>query len=178
MARKGMGAGQIKRCLLARCETRPAFEGVFSLDTLPKLALGERPRLVVCNTAHRLSSGEHWVGMFLDASGNVSFFDSYGLPPSSTFLLDFLYVNSNNSNNWTYNHTQLQSLDSSVCGEYVCVYLYYRIKGYSDRQFVEIFEGQLPDVVVKKEFKNIFGKLGVKRCVGESQYAYKYTVNT
>ena len=176
MARVGLSTADISRALSGRCETRDAFVGVFSLDTLPRRPIERRPAIVVCNTAYSQSRGEHWVGFFFSADGGVNYFDSYGLPPTSPRFLDFIHTNSVNGL-WSYNDTQLQSLDSVVCGKYVCLYLYFRVVGYSDTDIKNMFlAGKLvPDVAASKLYAKIFGRVKPgKGCVGALQWSYKY----
>lgn len=173
----GLSTGDIARALGGRCETRAHFGGVFSLDTLPQKEFTQRPALVVVNTAYRHSRGEHWVGLYLDTAGGLSYFDSYGLPPSGVHLMDFIHKNTINGT-WDSNYTPLQSLDTAVCGKYVCLYLYFRVVGYSHKNFVSLFTNHkktTPDVIANVLFKKIFGhvKKGGK-CVGTSQWSYKY----
>lgn len=177
MAGAGLSTADINRALPGRCETRDAFVGVFSLDTLPRRPIERRPAIVVCNTAYSRSRGEHWVGFFLSVDGGVDYFDSYGLPPTSQHLLDFIHTNSVNGL-WTYYDTQLQSLHSVVCGNYVCLYLYYRVLGYSNTIISNMYlEGKLaPDVSASMVYAKIFGRVKPgKRCVGTLQWSYKYT---
>lgn len=167
----GLSTSEIECALRSRCETAPHFIGCFALDTLPREYIIHRPALVVCNTAFSGSGGEHWVAFYLDGHG-VSYFDSYGLPLSNPYFIDFINVNSN-KNSVRANYAQLQSLTSNVCGKYVCVYLFYRVLGYSHNHVIQVFR-QSPDAIVCLLFRNIFGR--VRGCRGAEQTCYKYTL--
>lgn len=173
----GLSTGEISRALLARCETRAHFGGVYSLDTLPQQEYTQRPALVVVNTAYQQSKGEHWVGIYLDTAGGLSYFDSYGLPPSGVHLMTFIHKNAINGV-WDYNYTPLQSLNTAVCGKYVCLYLYYRVVGYSHKKFISLFTNHKKkdsDVTTNVLFKKIFGNVPKGgKCVGTRQWSYKY----
>lgn len=173
---EGLSSKDIERCLRSRCETRAHFIGVFSLDKLPKFKIDKRPGLIVCNTAYHRSRGEHWVAIYLDNGGGVTFFDSYALPPGSSYLLDFIHLNSFNGG-WHMNTVPLQSLYSAVCGHYATLFLFFSMLGLSLSRIVELFRGRgtSPDSQARVMFRKIFGhKRRSQKCVGTFQKSYKY----
>ena len=134
-----MNTGQIERIL----KNDPLFQGVYSSDTLPNI-----PRLLVCNTDPSTKPGLHWIAIHVDANGRGEYFDSFGRRPDEHFEL---YMN-NNCSVWTYNKRQLQSIISSFCGFYCCVYCKLRCRGHDMTKIVGIFtkDTGFNDVLVQR----------------------------
>jgi hypothetical protein len=109
---------------------RGIFQGVFSVDTLPK-----KPRLLVCNTDPSYKPGTHWIAIFVDSNERGEYFDSFGRKPSGVFEE---YMN-DNCIAWIYNTRQLQSVASSYCGYYCCLFCMFRCRGFSLTRIVNIF---------------------------------------
>lgn len=109
---------------------RAMFQGVFSVDTLPN-----KPRLLVCNTDPSYKPGRHWIAIYVSYDGRGEYFDSFGLPPNSTFEH---YMNVH-CRKWTWNTRQLQNLTSSVCGYYCCFYCLLRCRGFDLNRIVRLF---------------------------------------
>ena len=42
------------------------------------------------NTERSNKAGEHWIAVIFNNNGNVLYFDSYGLPPLETEIINFL----------------------------------------------------------------------------------------
>lgn len=93
------------------------FLGVFPKDLLPSFQNIKFPACLVSNTDPSSKPGTHWVAIYLESPTIIEFFDSYGLHPS-VYGFTFSVVK--------YNHSQLQSLTSNLCGQYCIYYLYKR----------------------------------------------------
>lgn len=104
------------------------FLGVFAKDKIP-LTMTSYPCCFVANTDISSMSGEHWVAYFYDSPQSYEFFDSYGMPPQ---VYGFVSVNN-------YNRKSLQSLTSSVCGQFCLFYLYLRSRGFTLNQILNSF---------------------------------------
>ena len=104
------------------------FLGVFPLDHIPKEALNSFPCSFVVNTKPHTHPGEHWVAVIKTDENRGVFFDSYGNPPS--YLEEVLDV-LDHCDDWTYNPTALQSLYSSVCGQYSIFFLTHFARGFT-----------------------------------------------
>ena len=63
----------------------------------------------IVNTERSNKAGEHWLAVIFNNNGNVLYFDSYGLAPLETEIINFL---NNHSSSWRYNRQRLQSLQS------------------------------------------------------------------
>ena len=92
------------------------FLGVFARDEIPgKSEL--YPACYVANTDPSSEPGTHWVAFFLESPTKCEFFDSYGLHPRAYGFSQQIT---------SYNHTQLQTIHSTVCGHYCILFLYSR----------------------------------------------------
>lgn len=108
-----MNTREIERFLQADTICRGVFQGVFSADTLPR-----KPRLLVCNTDESSKPGLHWIAIHVDTYGRGEYFDSFGRAPEKHFE-DYM---NKNCIRWTFNRKQLQSIISSFCGYYCCMF--------------------------------------------------------
>ena len=95
-----MNTKEIERFVEADTVSRGVFQGVFSVDTLPK-----QPYLLVCNTDKSTKPGQHWIAIHVDADGRREYFDSFGQAPDKQFEV-YMYKH---CTKWTFNHRQLQS---------------------------------------------------------------------
>lgn len=130
---------EIRKFLLNDKKSRKIFNGVFAADTLPKYV--SKNTAYVVNTDPISMSGSHWVAIYFDKEGNGEYFDSYGLPPIVYNHKKFIL---NNSHEYTYNKSCLQSVTSSVCGHYCILYIGARARNLSMHEFISKFDG--PDV--------------------------------
>ena len=115
-------------------DTLKTFIGVFPKDRLP-LRLNY-PCCFILNTQRSYQQGEHWLAVYADEHQNVDFFDSYGHSPNYFNLENYL---KKISRNYFHNTIQLQSYSSQICGYYCVLFLLYRSKGFSLKDFQEKF---------------------------------------
>ena len=111
--------------------TSKHFVGVFARDEIIKQIL--KPGLYVVNTDISSGPGIHWVCIYVN-SNQVDYFDSLGLPPDN--FLNFLR---RQKKKYLYSTKQLQSTQSDVCGDYCILYAYFKCRGYSLLDFVNLF---------------------------------------
>lgn len=126
-----MNSLQVQRAL-AHVAARTV--GVFPADQIPQH--WERPCALVVNTDDSSKPGTHWVAIYVSADGHASYFDSYGLPPTVEAHLDRIR---RNSTSYEWSIPQLQSIDSSVCGQFCIAFLFYMSHGYDLRRFCSLF---------------------------------------
>ena len=88
----------------------------------------------IVNTERSNKAGEHWVAVIFNNNGDGLYFDSYGLPPLETEIIDFL---DNHSPSWRYNRQRLQSLQSKVCGLYCIFTLDAAARGYNIQKYLQ-----------------------------------------
>ena len=125
-----MNTKEIERFLEADPVCRRVFQGVFSADTLPP-----QPRLLVCNTDESTKPGQHWIAIHVDTCGRGEYFDSFGQEPNEHFEV---YMN-RHCRNWTFNRKQLQSIISSFCGYYCCMFCVLRCRRMDMTRMVKMF---------------------------------------
>ena len=111
---------------------RCRFLGVFAKDKIPSpnSLTHSFPICFVANTHDSHNPGEHWLAFFYDSPTSLEFFDSYGFSP------DFYNFQISPTR---MNHQPIQSLTSSVCGQYCIFYLYHRSLGYSLSKILSSF---------------------------------------
>lgn len=115
--------------------SRKTFEvGVFPSDRLPISV--KKPALIVANTDPANKSGSHWAAFYIPKDGYPEFFDSYGQRPNKYFK-NFL---KRQDTFFKYNKQRLQSDFSSLCGNYCCVYLYFKSLKIPTQMFLKMFE--------------------------------------
>lgn len=101
------------------------FQGVFTADTVPVYPV-HLPACYIFNTDAVYGEGIHWVGVIVDQNA-CYYFDSYGvngLGNVERWLRTFhkpIYTNS----------TQIQSLNTSTCGQFCCLFILDFIHGKS-----------------------------------------------
>lgn len=126
-----MNSLQIQRAL---AHVAAQTVGVFPADKIPEQ--WKRPCALVVNTDESTKPGAHWVAMYVDTEGRGYYFDSYGLPPAVPQHIDRLR---RNSVSYEWSIPQLQSIDSSVCGQFCIAFLFYMSHGYNLHRFCSLF---------------------------------------
>lgn len=155
-----MNTKQLETVMQMDRVTQTKFRGVFASDQLPDL-VDIYPSAYIANVDPSDQPGSHWVAMYFTEEGKAEFWDSYGQTPNlySRTFKNFL---ERNSNYWIMNHTVLQSLDSSVCGEYCIYYLIHRCRGFSMSTIVNHFSQRkrINDSIVyefaKRHYPSVF----------------------
>lgn len=134
---------------------------VCSCDELSVLNLSKSKECAfIINTDPSTKPGSHWQGIWLTSNNRIRkcyFFDSYGQPPKNDFILDFIKKNSDET---TWNNKQLQEYNSTICGEYCCLFISYIIKYNSFLKFYNIFSNNFSnnDKITMKLFCEDFFK--------------------
>lgn len=146
-----MNSLQIKKAL-----PFPSFKGVYPIDRLPKTKF-DFPALFVVNYDAHDRPGTHWVAVSFDRLGIAEHFDSYGLAPLSYELLNFL---DEHSHWWTHNTQRLQTVTSSLCGQYCCLYTAHKAMDSPMSSFIKLFSRNnfcANDRLVIKMFRDTLG---------------------
>lgn len=149
---------EIVKALKSNVNTKHHFRGVFASDQLPKL-IRQKPACLVVNTDTSKKPGTHWVAVFIPRLGPCEYFDSFGFKPQVKSILKFV---SSNSKNFVHNKKQLQSVFSTICGNYCCEFLLHRCQGKSMTQFVRMYDANKPsnnDLKTLRHFKLHFNKI-------------------
>jgi hypothetical protein len=109
------------------------FFGVFPSDLIPISAL-HYPCCLVVNTKPVSHSGEHWIVIVKSSKNTGYYFDSYGMSPAN-FTEAAVVLEP--TINWDHNKVQLQSLLTTVCGQYCVFFLLHIARGLSPKQIVD-----------------------------------------
>jgi len=122
------------------------YLGTFCSDNIPK-----SKRTIygfICNTQPCSKRGEHWVALYVD-DGDAFYFDSFGLPPLSTDLYDYIIKY---NLRMSYSNFILQHPSSINCGEYCIAFLEHMYLGKPLSQFFYNFTS---DTLLNELFLNI-----------------------
>lgn len=114
--------------------TSKKFKGVFPRNHLPKHIV--KPALIIANTDPSSKPGEHWVCFYIPKKGVGEYFDSFGDKPKNRQFIKFL---NDNVESFVYSKKRIQSDFSSWCGQFCCVYMYYKCKGKKLNDFLRNF---------------------------------------
>jgi len=100
--------------------------------------------------------GTHWVCIYNDPKSNdIEYFDSFGLTPPGIILK---YLKSSNKKGVTYNSSEIQNLNSFMCGYYCCYYIMERFNGRKPIDLLLTFD-QKPTLFNEKFITNQFNKI-------------------
>lgn len=126
-----MNTSEIRKALSL---ARAGSIGVYAADRVPfNLTL---PAALVVNTDPASKPGQHWIAIYIDKNGSGVYFDSYGEQPTSRHHRHRLRQLCKRVE---YNRKRLQSLDSTVCGEYCIMFIYNMCSGRTLRSFCNVF---------------------------------------
>ena len=92
-------------------ENEPRFNGVYSIDSLPKIKDGT----YIINLDKYSDIGTHWVALQVNNSNNVTYFDSFGVKHIPKEIKTFI-----GNKNIKTNIFRMQAYDSIMCG-YFCI---------------------------------------------------------
>lgn len=107
------------------------FRGVYSKDMLPKRMRADECCIINLEDYFD-GEGTHWVCVYNDPSSNdVEYFDSFGLTPPDC-VKNYMTIGDKGI---VYNSSDIQNLDSQMCGYYCC---YYIIERYAGRQPIDV----------------------------------------
>lgn len=101
------------------------YKGTFSKDMLPD-RIHDEESIVVNLQDYFQGGGTHWVAVYNNKNSNsIEYFDSFGLEPPNECIK---YMETSNKP-IEYNSSQIQNMDSIMCGFYCCYYIVERYKG-------------------------------------------------
>lgn len=148
-----MESTQINRVLKTYSYTRNEFCGVLPIDYLP-IKKVKRPCSFIINTDKSTLPGKHWFAIYLPLKGKIEYFDSFGFKPLNKEV--YLFFKKNGK--WIYNNLQLQNNNSKSCGKFCALYVAYRSKGLSKKDFINLFSKNKynNEKIVKILFKKLF----------------------
>ena len=106
------------------------FQGVMPHDKLPK----HNPPygIYIVNTDTFIGPGKHWVCLIVGET--CEYFDSLGNPP-----LELKQYLNNQNKFYIYSTKKIQGNSSDVCGDYCILYSYFRSRGVTMKEFIDMF---------------------------------------
>lgn len=128
-----MFSHQLQQIVQRDVRTGSQFLGVYAADELPERMPPQTMAIVNC--CNRYKPGGHWLALFQNSNETLEIFDSFGLNPNVYNLRDKLPL----SSVIAYSAKQLQSIDSTVCGQYCLYYCYKKARGSALSDIVSIF---------------------------------------
>ena len=131
-----MNGAQLFNALRYNEVTRPIFVNVFAHDNLPDYHI-QSPWLLICNCCPSKLPGLHWLAMYKEKDDVIELFDPYGAGPDVYDLIPFMKCQ--DANECEYNNIQIQSTESDVCGEHCYFFAYWRARGLSLKDIVDLF---------------------------------------
>lgn len=132
-----MNSLEIFNALKNNQKLKKFFTGVYPSDHLPKNI--KTPALIIVNTDPSHKSGTHWLAIYISKTGDTEIFNSFGaLQPIQSEFRRFLQENSRNGCT-IFNNKRIQSDYSLTCGNYCCLYLYYKATGRDMNNFLKLF---------------------------------------
>jgi hypothetical protein len=156
---EGMSESELCHTFETHGLTRAGFRGVFARDELRNApVLNEGNTFIVFNTGLRKSGGLHWIAIFRTRKGVVLYLDSLGAEPTLVCALN--YLGKHQQHVIKYNDVRMQSVLSSCCGEFTCVYVAELCAGRTFRDITQDYYKKyllLNDIVVVSRFRSLFG---------------------
>lgn len=118
----------INKLLSSNTYTKHWFAGVFASNTLPENPKDDQ--FYVVNLDRDTGAGTHWIVIHLCRSQRNEYFDSYGWKPSDDKFVRFM------QDSYIYSTVQLQSQNTTACGQWCILFVWYRCKGKSMDEFL------------------------------------------
>ena len=136
-----MITSDINKCLL----DVPSFRGTYACNRIPDPST--LPSAFVINTAPITSTsrvtkrnvveGKHWVVLILHATGKAEYFDSFGVGPTQSNIVEYI---ARHSKSLKFNNRLLQNPFSRTCGVWCIDYVLQRMKNnVSQRNYLTSF---------------------------------------
>ena len=146
--------------VISKCRPTAQYTVVPS-DKLKNVKINSYPFFLCANLDESNMGGSHWVGMYIERKGaELEFFDSYGIDMYN-YTHHFSHFVNMHDLRVIQNKTTLQGQHSLVCGHYVIMYMYFRLRGCSPQTFYARFSNNVErnDRLVY----NFVNKISVKR---------------
>ena len=111
-----------------------SYSGVVPKDMLPEKP--DKPSFYIVNQDTSEKAGSHWIVVFAVDKKISKYFDPLGKMPDSYFQ-NYLSLQ---SLSYRYNSKRCQNYGSNICGQYCLFYCYFRSRGYSMEDILNMFE--------------------------------------
>lgn len=120
--------------------TASLFINVLSFEELPQ-SFPYKQGFYIINADYVDSVGTHWFVVYQPLDGPIEFFDSLGKDPR--YYNEKLYFFLCRSSKYFVKINKRIQGNTNVCGDYCLLYCYFRSKGYSMLDFLNIFGSDL-----------------------------------
>lgn len=130
-----MRTEELEAYMLNDVYIRRYYGGVVALDQLPNSI--DKPTIFIVNTDPAHKPGRHWLGVFFTTINEH--FDSSGFYPNSTIERELVV----HGPRFRYNTNRVQAFYSDTCGLYCLFYCYFRCRGYTFSQILDMFTDNL-----------------------------------
>lgn len=159
-----MDTNQISCVLLDKLREHPDFSfiGVYAADQIPKI-IDCYPVSLIANIDPISLPGQHWVAFYLRSQNDFEFFDSFALPIS-------IYTHLSHSLTGACTHYctyPIQSMRSTLCGQYCIYFLLNRARGQSFSNILASFcptNSYINDSLIRVFSSNEFHTLPMPKC--------------
>ena len=131
-----MNTKQLWQALTNNNITEKIFDGVFPVDKLSHIK--RKPELIICNTDPSYKSGQHWL-LFFFHNDVVDYYDSLGedIGFYGKDFINFIKKFAKSIQSTTY---RSQPRNTSLCGHYCLYFAYYRCKGFSMNEIMNLLK--------------------------------------
>ena len=143
-----MRTEELEEYMLRDPYIRQYFGGVVALDQLPKVI--KKPSMFIVNTDPSSLPGRHWLVVFFTRINEH--FDSAGFYPIKPIEAELIA----HGPRFQYNNTRVQAFHSETCGLFCLFYCYFRSRGYSFSQIMNMFSNNL---IVNEHLVKYFYKI-------------------
>lgn len=140
---------ELKNFLERKIESKNVF--VVPYDMLPsRFSL---PAGFIVNLDSSKAPGSHWIAIFINEHGLASYFCSFGMPPRTRAIQNFLKFHSKAVE---HNTQTIQQSKSNLCGEHAALFLIYRFRNpkATTKDYLKQFSSNLVlnDLLTQKSF--------------------------
>lgn len=131
-----MRTEELEAYMLSDPYIRRYYGGVVALDRLPSVIT--KPSIFIVNSDTADMPGRHWFAVFFNPTVNEHF-DSAGFFPSLTLEASLIA----HGPTFQYNNRRVQDYHSNTCGLFCLFYCYFRCRGHSFRDIMQMFSSNL-----------------------------------
>ena len=114
---------------------RQYFGGVVALNQLPTIIT--KPSIYIVNSDPISLPGRHWLAVYFTQVNEH--FDSAGFYPNKTLENELIA----HGPQFQYNDARVQAFHSDTCGQFCLFYCYFRCRGYTFREVMNMFSDNL-----------------------------------
>ena len=130
-----MNTQELQQYMLRDEYIRQFYGGVIAIDQLPLFVC--KPKVFIVNSDPISLPGTHWYAIYMDKINEH--FDSAGFKPSETMEVYLIAKGPK----YRYNSKRVQAFYSKSCGLFCLFYCYFRCRGFTFSQIMNMFSDNL-----------------------------------